>query len=228
MKKEIKGFATGIIASTALTAITASAINSLNIDVYPNTVQIYANGHLVKSDNFTYNDTTYVPLRAVLELMECTVDYDSSTRTVFAENTLSQNTSEESNEPQITELKCYPGTELIQYDLLFNTEYVMSRYGYYYPYEEENLNSYFDYMQEDGWEIIQPNKRNYDITATKNNTSVRIIWDKKYIVIILDKKYFSPQIMTIMEEVYKKMESVKKIHIKVQNRGRQRETMLIL
>ncbi len=56
------------------------------IDVIENKVTIYANENLVSVPNFTYNNTTYAPLRAVLELMECSAFYDEETNSVYAYN----------------------------------------------------------------------------------------------------------------------------------------------
>lgn len=86
MKKEIKGFILGCAVTAAVGSGVAIASNATNIEVYPNNVEIYANNHHVDSPNFTYNDTTYVPLRAVLELMDCSIEYDTDTKTVQAKN----------------------------------------------------------------------------------------------------------------------------------------------
>ena len=71
MKKEIKGFIFGVITTSIFSAIGVYAATQLTtIDVYKDNVTIYANNNVVDAPNFTYNDTTYVPLRSVLELME--------------------------------------------------------------------------------------------------------------------------------------------------------------
>lgn len=75
MKKELKGFIVGCIMTAIVGSGAAIASNQKTIDVYENNVTIYANGTEVNSPNFTYNDTTYVPLRAVLELMDCNISY---------------------------------------------------------------------------------------------------------------------------------------------------------
>ena len=86
MKKEIKGFILGCVVTAAVGSGVAIASNATNIEVYSDNVSIYANGNLVNSSNFTYNDTTYVPLRAVLELMDCNISYDDNTKSVHAYN----------------------------------------------------------------------------------------------------------------------------------------------
>lgn len=86
MKKEIKGFILGCVATSVIGGSIAIASNATNIEVYPDNVSIYANGQYVNSSNFTYNDKTYVPLRDVLELLNCRIDYDGETKTVKALN----------------------------------------------------------------------------------------------------------------------------------------------
>ncbi len=86
MKKEIKGFILGCVTTAIIGGGIAIASNATNIEVYPNNVSIYANGEYVDTPNFTYNDTTYVPLRAVLEKMDCNIEYDDNAKTVKASN----------------------------------------------------------------------------------------------------------------------------------------------
>lgn len=86
MKKELKGFIAGCIMTAIVGSGVAIASNQKNIDVYENNVTIEANGQIVDAPNFTYNDTTYVPLRAVLELIDCNITYDDATKTVRANN----------------------------------------------------------------------------------------------------------------------------------------------
>lgn len=89
MKKEIKGFILGVICTLMFTSIATFAASRVRtIDVYENNVSIYANNNFVAAPNFTYNDTTYVPLRAVLEQMNCSLYYDEQSKTVSAFNNL--------------------------------------------------------------------------------------------------------------------------------------------
>ena len=92
MKKEIKGFVLGVIVTSIFSAIgTYAASQFKTIDVYENNVTIYANDNIVTTPNFTYSNTTFVPLRAVLELMDCSVFYDENTKSVFAYNDFALN-----------------------------------------------------------------------------------------------------------------------------------------
>lgn len=52
-----------------------------NISVAPNYATIKVDGKVITADNFIYNGTTYVPLRAISENLSCTVDWDQKTKT---------------------------------------------------------------------------------------------------------------------------------------------------
>lgn len=73
------GFLIGI--SFNIPAI-ASTITKM-IEVYPNYVNLTVNGNEVETDNFLYNGVTYVPLRAVSELLSKKVDWNQETKTVM-------------------------------------------------------------------------------------------------------------------------------------------------
>lgn len=89
MKKEFKHFVAGFLSCAVLTCGVSLAVTQFtSIDVVKDNVTIYANGKKVDSPNFTYNDSTYVPLRAVLEKMDCSISYDEETKSVYAENNL--------------------------------------------------------------------------------------------------------------------------------------------
>jgi lysophospholipase L1-like esterase len=52
-----------------------------NADILKNAVTVNVNGTTVEADNFLYNDTTYLPIRAVSESLGLEVAYDTSTST---------------------------------------------------------------------------------------------------------------------------------------------------
>ena len=54
---------------------------SEQITVQKNVATVTVNGEKITADNFIYNGTTYVPLRAVSENMGATVDWDNTTKT---------------------------------------------------------------------------------------------------------------------------------------------------
>lgn len=88
MKKKINGFIAGTLCVPLLSVSVAYAAGwSENINVVKNSATISVNEQLVNADNFIYNDTTYVPLRAVSESLGCFVDWNNETRTVSIANT---------------------------------------------------------------------------------------------------------------------------------------------
>ncbi|TFB13665.1 copper amine oxidase N-terminal domain-containing protein [Filobacillus milosensis] len=70
----------------------ATEVIMKKIEVAINNVKIFANGHEVSEDNFVYNGTTYVPLRAVSESLGMVVYYDGANGiiNIEGENTNSQ------------------------------------------------------------------------------------------------------------------------------------------
>jgi len=77
MKKNFKFLALGIVIG-ALT-VNATALADIiweKIDVVRNRVVVMVNGEKIEADNFLYNDTTYVPIRAVAEALGQNVDYE--------------------------------------------------------------------------------------------------------------------------------------------------------
>lgn len=81
----MKKFICGVVAGS-LCALTISGVaNGVwdNISVLRNDIKVVVNGELVTNDNFLYNDTTYLPLRAVSEALNQTVEYDETTNTAY-------------------------------------------------------------------------------------------------------------------------------------------------
>lgn len=79
MKKEFKGLVIGAI-STAFIMSSFPAIAE-NIDVTLNKIKIKVNGTLIDAENILYNGRTYVPLRAISEILNKNVEFDSKTDT---------------------------------------------------------------------------------------------------------------------------------------------------
>ena len=87
MKKEIKGFIAGALSVSLLSAGVSYAAGWLeNISVVKNSTTISANYQPVNADNFIYNDTTYVPLRALTESLGCVVMWNEETRDISVNN----------------------------------------------------------------------------------------------------------------------------------------------
>jgi len=83
MKKQLQGFIIGvIITAMILTSTSFAETIKQTIEVVFNSINITVNGEKVEADNILYNGTTYVPLRAVAEMLEKEVGWDQETRTV--------------------------------------------------------------------------------------------------------------------------------------------------
>lgn len=84
MKREIKGFVCGALLTLIIGIGVVSATGAWeSIDVLRNDITVVVNGDEVVADNFVYNDTTYLPLRAVSEALSQPVEYDEETNTAY-------------------------------------------------------------------------------------------------------------------------------------------------
>lgn len=81
MKKFICGIVTGAVIATAIGAGAVGVWD--NIPVLRNDIKIVVDGQEIQSDNFLYNDTTYVPLRAVSSALGEEVEYDEAQNTAY-------------------------------------------------------------------------------------------------------------------------------------------------
>jgi len=81
VKSCFKGFVFGIIVSTLLTGVAYAGGISKTINAVFNSVNIAVNGQRVSADNILYKGTTYVPLRAVADMLGKDVVWDNSTNT---------------------------------------------------------------------------------------------------------------------------------------------------
>lgn len=91
MKRELKGFIIGVILTTMLmsTVVFADGLQK-TIGVVMNKVNITVNGDKVEGDNILYDGTTYVPLRAIAEMLEKEVGWDGDTNTASIDDKASQ------------------------------------------------------------------------------------------------------------------------------------------
>ncbi len=81
MRKGIRGFLVGVIMTSMLTGVAFAGGVNQAIQVVFNAVNITVNGQKVAADNILYNGTTYVPLRAVAEILGKEVGWDGTTNT---------------------------------------------------------------------------------------------------------------------------------------------------
>ena len=82
MKGNIKSFICGMLVMGVISSAAVFAVDVWQtINVLPNTIKVVVDGQEVQADNFLYNDTTYLPIRAVSEALKMNVEYDNSTST---------------------------------------------------------------------------------------------------------------------------------------------------
>lgn len=94
MKKELKGFVVGVIVTVMLLSTVAYSEGvRQTIEVLLNSVNLEVNGKKVEADNILYKGTTYVPLRAVAEMLGKEVGWDQATRTASINDKTKTNTA---------------------------------------------------------------------------------------------------------------------------------------
>lgn len=81
MKKFICGAITGAVIATAVGVGAVGVWDT--IPVLKNDIKVIVNGNEVADDNFLYNDTTYIPLRAVSSALGENVEYDEAENTAY-------------------------------------------------------------------------------------------------------------------------------------------------
>lgn len=82
MKNNIKSFICGMLVMGVISSAAAIAADVWQtINVLPNTIKVVVDGKEIQADNFLYNDTTYLPIRAVSEALGKDVQYDTETGT---------------------------------------------------------------------------------------------------------------------------------------------------
>jgi len=84
MKKKSKSVIAAAMTAAILTGGAAYAGGGIkkSIDVVMNGINLVVDGQTIFTDNFIYNDTTYVPIRAVAESLGKEVKWDAQTNTV--------------------------------------------------------------------------------------------------------------------------------------------------
>lgn len=122
MRGNIKSFICGMLVMGIISCAATYAVDVWQtINVLPNTIKVVVDGKEVQADNFLYNDTTYLPIRAVSEALSMNVQYDSATSTA----TISEK-KEDDNVETVTS-KYMPSEEYIN-----DNEYVKLENGVYY------------------------------------------------------------------------------------------------
>ncbi|MGN0108126.1 MAG: stalk domain-containing protein [Hominilimicola sp.] len=138
MKININSFICGMLVMGAISAIAVCADDVWQtINVLPNTIKVVVDGKEVQADNFLYNDTTYLPIRAVSEALGKDVQYDTETGTATI--------SEKKEDDKVEVISKYtPAVEYIN-----NTDYIVMENDTYYA----KLNFVAHKIQEAGYQF---------------------------------------------------------------------------
>lgn len=95
MKKYLKGFLTGLLVATLLMNVALGETVKKTIEVVYNSVNLTVNGKKVDADNILYNGTTYVPLRAISEMLGKEVGWNQATSTASINDKKSEESKKE-------------------------------------------------------------------------------------------------------------------------------------
>ena len=82
MKRNLKGLVIGLLLGTILTSTVMGESVRKTIEVTYNSLNVMVNNKKVDADNILYNGTTYLPIRAVSEMLGKDVEWNHSTATV--------------------------------------------------------------------------------------------------------------------------------------------------
>lgn len=193
---KVRYLALGILIGSMMFPVVSFADTILeDISVSSNSVSVVANGAEVDADNFVYNGTTYVPLRACAEALNEEVTYEESTKTVIiGEDTRAEQASIQEN----IDNNVYPVTDNVTY---YDWEYAdvpdlgsffgieeesfaitysgLYSYKYNFQFDKECLYLYGEHMETLGYEvIIDPNMDYYDgttrITCRKDDIEISV------------------------------------------------------
>lgn len=91
MKRQIKSFILGVIITTILMSTAFGASVTKSIDVVLNSVNIMVNGKKVEANNIVYEGVTYVPLRAISEILDKEVGWNPTTSTASINDKVASN-----------------------------------------------------------------------------------------------------------------------------------------
>lgn len=179
MKVKIKSFILGMLVMGILSGIVAyAADNWQNISVLPNTIKVVVNGKEVQADNFLYNDTTYLPIRAVSEALGKDVQFDGATGTAVIGDAGTVNIS--SNQTTATEIN------------VTNT-FSTTKDGLYI-YEDENGQKYLKLTDINGSTTIKNAKSSLFEMWTVSNAGNNGKWRLEYCDVTNDEMWNNSEI----------------------------------
>ncbi len=203
MKKELKGFIIGVILTMAF-SVSANVWQS--ISVQPNSVNIVVNGEKINVDNFLYNDTTYIPIRAVSTALSQDVSYDDKTNTAYIGKKGIDKVETEELKPQKLENEItfdVNGRQIATEGVYYDENGVKYCPKDYFIQKLMMKNTYIDFITtnegstNESYNVIlrsgKPNSRKTTDEIIKENIPFKNIENR----IMISEKYFTEEILPI-------------------------------
>ena len=144
MKERRKGFITGVLVSTILMGLVGTAaatVGSRTLSADYNDIKISVNGSIITPTDangntvepFAINGTTYLPVRAVAEAVNCSVTWDGSNSTVYLYEKHTSNLNYYYQDTGIPRFDNVAGNDAF-YDFFIMDNGAIS-YLYFFPYD---------------------------------------------------------------------------------------------
>jgi len=122
MKRNIIAGALAVMLALSTTVLAASTQKQITVDA--NQMKVVVDGKNMTADNFLYNGTTYLPLRAISEAVGATVAYDDKTQTAtITSSGTSREATMNATTADVYDELFYTSQKL--FDLLDNFNYVV-------------------------------------------------------------------------------------------------------
>jgi len=177
MFKKYKQFIIGLLLGALIFSTTPAVAKNSKIDVMFNNMKIKINGNLanIEEEPFIYKGKTYVPLRAIAELFNKEVSFDSNSNTILIND---KNNNVVSNNNQINNSTNSKYKNIYYDGVLINTEtnlpenavITSTKYGIMY----NGIKYYYSVdLQTENWFIVRSDEDNvyfYTLDRTKKVT----------------------------------------------------------
>lgn len=164
------------------------------------------------------DDNTLVPLRAISEASGAGVIWNGTDREIYitlpeteqapVTATPTAEPVEPTEPPEEKNMKdeYYTGSNLLNYKYFSTSSLTKTKYGYNYYFDQTEFDNYIYSIEKDGWTVEKPKERYNDLRLTKDEESARILWDSKYIVVIIDDNYMNNNMFAILNDTAEKMQ----------------------
>lgn len=162
MRTGIIGFVCGVLATILIMTFGMAYASGVwkSIDVLENDISIVVDGKTVPESNFMYDDRTYIPLRAVSEMLGKNVTYDEESHTAYINNGLDDDSVAYSNysEIDVPDYGVISGHKPLSTDISTDDGIV---YDYYYIYDQDGYEKYINALKDEGF-LLQNTKEQFN------------------------------------------------------------------